>query len=257
MDALTVFEAALKAGRSYLGAVRQAYRDAKTGDAQDFYDLRFGKAEEGGEALEPALITTDELFAMRTDAWDHRPPVCGKHYPASCDCFVPHFHAPDPRRCWCDRAAADAPAAELRMESDGPDAADAEMWRAASKMFLRIPPANRVPAPPVGTWEFTEGEQDLLDLKPGDMLAGAVVGPPVPAAGVVPTPNPPTASDDSPSGAVGTAIESFDEFIRCYVDQSLHGHFADNDDNAAEYVRRAIRAVGVTPTPKPAGTGEK
>lgn len=52
--------------------------------------------------------------------------------------------------------------------------------------------------------------------------------------------------DDSPTLPAGSpstdaAIEKFDEFIRCYVDQSLHAHFADNDDNAAEYVRRAIR----------------
>jgi hypothetical protein len=42
------------------------------------------------------------------------------------------------------------------------------------------------------------------------------------------------------------AIALFDDFIRDYADPALHAHFADNDDNAAEYVRRAIReAVAV------------
>lgn len=40
---------------------------------------------------------------------------------------------------------------------------------------------------------------------------------------------------------LGRALKLFDGFIRDYVDQSLHAHFADNDNNAAERVRRAIR----------------
>lgn len=66
-----------------------------------------------------------------------------------------------------------------------------------------------------------------------------------PTAGVDPvgvSMNLPTgdASRPSPVGTT-TALEMFDEFVRDYVDPSLHAHFADNDDNRAEYVRRAIR----------------
>lgn len=38
-------------------------------------------------------------------------------------------------------------------------------------------------------------------------------------------------------------IEAFNLFVKRHVDPSLHAHFADNDDNEAEYVRRAIRAA--------------
>lgn len=42
------------------------------------------------------------------------------------------------------------------------------------------------------------------------------------------------------------AIELFDQFVRQYVDPSLHAHFADNDNNAAERVRQAIREAATT-----------
>jgi hypothetical protein len=39
------------------------------------------------------------------------------------------------------------------------------------------------------------------------------------------------------------AIDAFDRFVNQYAPEDLRAHFADNDDNAAEYVRRAIRAA--------------
>jgi hypothetical protein len=51
-------EVAGKAGKSYFCAIRQAYRDAlkPSGDPEsDYYASRLGRAEEGGEAWEPAL----------------------------------------------------------------------------------------------------------------------------------------------------------------------------------------------------------
>lgn len=40
-------------------------------------------------------------------------------------------------------------------------------------------------------------------------------------------------------------IAAFNLFVKRHVPAELHAHFADDDDNEAEYVRRAIRAAMV------------
>lgn len=45
--------------------------------------------------------------------------------------------------------------------------------------------------------------------------------------------------------AAEAAIEMFDFFVERYALPELRAHFADNDDNAAENVRRRIRAVAL------------
>lgn len=42
---------------------------------------------------------------------------------------------------------------------------------------------------------------------------------------------------------VDDALKAFDDFIRDFVPVALHAHFADNDNNAAERVRQAIRGA--------------
>lgn len=38
-------------------------------------------------------------------------------------------------------------------------------------------------------------------------------------------------------------LAALDRLIALHVDPALHGHLGDDDDNAAEYVRRGIRAL--------------
>lgn len=40
---------------------------------------------------------------------------------------------------------------------------------------------------------------------------------------------------------LGRALKEFDDFIRDWVPSENHGHLLDNDNNAAERVRQAIR----------------
>lgn len=40
---------------------------------------------------------------------------------------------------------------------------------------------------------------------------------------------------------LGRALKAFDDFIRVWVPDQHHGHLLDNDNNAGERVRQAIR----------------
>lgn len=50
-------------------------------------------------------------------------------------------------------------------------------------------------------------------------------------------------------------IEAFNLFVKRHVDPSLHAHFADDDDNEAEYVRRAISLAIDRAARQPFATG--
>jgi hypothetical protein len=49
-------------------------------------------------------------------------------------------------------------------------------------------------------------------------------------------------------------IKAFNLFIERNVDPSLHAHYADSDDNEAEFVRRSIRIAAKSPSPGIEGT---
>lgn len=54
---------------------------------------------------------------------------------------------------------------------------------------------------------------------------------------------------DHPTEQVDRAVEVFDSFIRDWVPPAMQGHLLDDDDNAGERVRRAIRAALDAATP--------
>jgi hypothetical protein len=60
-----------------------------------------------------------------------------------------------------------------------------------------------------------------------------------------------------PDRRIEQAIERFDQFVIAHTDPALHAHFADNDDNAAERVRRAIGRTQAPDSPgeQPVGAG--
>jgi hypothetical protein len=58
-------------------------------------------------------------------------------------------------------------------------------------------------------------------------------------------------------GAGHPAIRAFNEFIRNHVDPGLHGHFFDNDNNAAERVRRLFAAALYPMQPRPETEAQK
>jgi hypothetical protein len=74
---------------------------ARTNEELDQVADRFRSAAEPIRATALGVRTMDEAFGMVGDAWDHRPPVCSKHWPKPCECQPPHHHEGDERACWC------------------------------------------------------------------------------------------------------------------------------------------------------------
>jgi hypothetical protein len=67
----------------------------------DLDDDRFRSAADQERAEKLGPYTIGAAFEMHADLWDHRPPICGQHWPKDCGCNPPHYHAPDRRKCWC------------------------------------------------------------------------------------------------------------------------------------------------------------
>jgi hypothetical protein len=126
MDALEALETVAKAARSgcsYLGAIRQAYRDAKAVEPQsDYYASGLGVAEEGGEALEPHFqsfyIQGEKVGPY--DGWVNNPCESG------CDCG--ECYSRDPADETSHHCQATAPTVEPRMECESVDAAEPFDW---------------------------------------------------------------------------------------------------------------------------------
>lgn len=103
MDALAIFELGAKAGRAYVRAIRQAwaeafaeaYKDRPADPQSDYYASRLGRAEEGGEALEPSPAIAevqsrlDQLGAYR-ERCHRRKPNDPPNIATFCDELVGH-----------------------------------------------------------------------------------------------------------------------------------------------------------------------
>jgi hypothetical protein len=182
MDALQAFEAAAKSaksaaitGVSYLGAVRQAYRDAlgPSGDPMDYYASRLGRLEEGGETLEPQSARVSE------------PPLdmgascsgCGRWFIHRDDCAVVSRSAaadvvptPNPPRC----ARCDTKLGEVAAKSDlTPGMFCSDRCRKAAEILQVLrehptsPSSTAAPAPqPREDGEGPNGESDIPPSPP-------------------------------------------------------------------------------------------
>jgi hypothetical protein len=279
-DFLGVFEASAKAGKAYVCAIRQAYRDAlkPSGNPEsDYYATRLGRAEEEQEVQEPApececwwvdeKLWTTHYGAAEPGSQMEWNPDCPVHPPADPRCNCTSFGDPLFDAQYCTIHTLAAPAGDvvptpnphlLDLEAaheEGYDRGRADADRIKSGLSPNVynPYSDKLNTPPAAP-------RTLVDVHTQRWTQDLPAGDPPSPAGISSS----LLNWIEPAFlevlAVHHAALREDRFIYCETEMGLdHARFEDWQEwrehcwnDLRDRLERA-GGVGATPTPNPAG----